>query len=408
MNPLKSPAVLQSIAHTVYALCQLYALTVLARLGGVSAVGSYALALAVVTPTWMFVGLGMRQLVAVDVSERFGLWEYFLVRLMTGVGGVVICGIFGWLMSDASGALLAVAMGVARFIEALGDLVSGVYIRAGGFTRGSLSQIARNILGVAGLSLGYGLSESLVVAVLVQACCLLAVFVTIDLTWLRKKGDCQAAVQPRGIFWKRSKELFWISLPLGFSAMLGSINSYVPQYLTEFRFGTDYLAILVSAFYFLRTGTIVVISVWQVSAPAIARNYKREQWANVLRQLWFAILIAVLLGNTVALIGWFAGGEILSFLLGDAFGQNIEFIRAIALVAIPLYIAAILNGALVPLERTKQQLAIWIIAVGVNLLIGFVAMLAIGIVGIAVGWAASLLAQILWSSLVIRRVLRRG
>src|SRR4051794_41039079 len=75
--------------NVVYAACQWGMISVLAKLGTTVAVGQFALALAITAPVFMLTNLFLRGIQATDARDEFSFGEYFTLRAMGTVVGLV-------------------------------------------------------------------------------------------------------------------------------------------------------------------------------------------------------------------------------------------------------------------------------------------------------------------------------
>ena len=78
--------------NVVYAATQFGVLSVLAKLGSAAVVGQYALALAIAAPVFMFTNLQLRGVQATDARQEFGFPDYFTLRTLSTVAGLLAIG----------------------------------------------------------------------------------------------------------------------------------------------------------------------------------------------------------------------------------------------------------------------------------------------------------------------------
>ena len=76
--------------NVLYGACQWGMLSVLAKLGSPSIVGQFTLGLAVSAPVFMFTNLQLRAVQATDVNVEHGFANYFTLRLLATMFGLVV------------------------------------------------------------------------------------------------------------------------------------------------------------------------------------------------------------------------------------------------------------------------------------------------------------------------------
>src|SRR5919197_2263596 len=115
------------LGNVVYAGCQGGMLVVLAKVGSSRMVGQFALGLAVATPVIMFANLQLGSVQATDARRQYRFGEYLGLRLITtalaflAMIGIVLLSRHRW-----DTALVVVAVGLAKALESISDLIYGL------------------------------------------------------------------------------------------------------------------------------------------------------------------------------------------------------------------------------------------------------------------------------------------
>jgi len=133
--------------NSIFALTQWAVVVLIARVGSPEMVGSYALALAITAPIFLFANLNLRAYQATDVEDAFQFGQYLTVRLLTsGIALSVVGGLclFGVVKAGHVSVVLAVsaAKALTAYIKAndntkvairraivAGNLVDEAYVR---------------------------------------------------------------------------------------------------------------------------------------------------------------------------------------------------------------------------------------------------------------------------------------
>ncbi|HKS15831.1 MAG TPA: lipopolysaccharide biosynthesis protein, partial [Planctomycetota bacterium] len=127
--------------YASYMLCQWAMIIVLARWGTPEKVGQFGLALVTTAPIVLFTGLGLRRVLATDAQSAYPFADYLGLRLVTIVAAM---GLTALVVSTAGfgaeSALVVLAMGVAKAIEATSDIIHGLFQR-----HGRIDYVARSL-----------------------------------------------------------------------------------------------------------------------------------------------------------------------------------------------------------------------------------------------------------------------
>ncbi|PFP54148.1 polysaccharide biosynthesis protein, partial [Bacillus cereus] len=100
---------------------------VLAKMLGSHAVGLYSLALAVTAPIYMFANLQLRQVQITDINNRFTFGIYLSLRCISTLIALMVIIILCFFNNyNAETKLIVMIIAVAKAIESISDLISGV------------------------------------------------------------------------------------------------------------------------------------------------------------------------------------------------------------------------------------------------------------------------------------------
>ena len=140
--PLRVNLAWMMIGNVVQAGAQWGIVVVLARLGDADSVGGYALALAIVSPVFLFFNMHLRALLATDVSLNTSVGTYFSLRLATASAATVLLLAAACFRGPEQGLVLA-GLALAKAFEAISELLYGELQRTGQMDRIGKSMIVR-------------------------------------------------------------------------------------------------------------------------------------------------------------------------------------------------------------------------------------------------------------------------
>lgn len=366
------------------AISQGLILVVIARLEGATAVGVYTLALAVVSPIFLFAHLRLQDVIATDDDPAAGWSLHIQLAALSGLVGVLVATGIGlvWPRSDLW--LIMLPLAWAKLAESLVFACQGYWRSNGLFALVARSNIARAVLAVLGVALGTYFGG------LVWGVTGMAILWTLILfVELRRVPRIWAGTHFGDITWR-----WWHLVPLGLVAMLLSLNQSVVRLAVDVHVGTQQLGIFAATAYIVRIGAIVAQAISESGAPALRKAGRagdvRASYRLALRSGLRAAALGVLLLVLVILVG----PAFMPLLFGAEFRPSRVLMGIVSLAGVPLFASTGLALTTVSTGRHRGYL----IAVTISLIVTAGGTLALtphwGMVGAAAGWAAGEFAKL--------------
>jgi O-antigen/teichoic acid export membrane protein len=322
------------LGNVVYAGCQGGMLVVLAKIGSSRMVGQFALGLAVATPVIMFANLQLRGVQATDARGQYRFGDYLGLRLIsTALAFVVISGIALLSRYRWDTTLVVVAVGLAKTVESVSDVIYGLLQQHERMDRIAKSVMLKGLLSLAALSAATALTDSvlwgavgLVVAWGLVLLCYDIPSGALVLTPM-PGGDSTAPVRGRQAFvrpqWqlRRLAGLAWLALPLGCVMLLISLQPNIPRYFIE-QHGERALGIFAAIAYLQVAATTVVNALGQAASPRLSKYYTTGD-TRAYRTLLFKLVgCGVLVGVAGVVLALVAGREVLSLLFRPEYARQ--------------------------------------------------------------------------------------
>jgi O-antigen/teichoic acid export membrane protein len=322
--------VLWSLAgNTVYSVCQLGILVVLAKLGTHEMIGQFALGLAIVSPVMICAGLSSLRIVhATDARGDYHFQDYLGLRILTTITGLAaVAGIvyFTNYSRVTAGVILIVAF--AKAVENLSDVFGGLLQHQERMDLLALSTMLRGTLSLLFMAVGLYLTRNILVAAL---CLAFSWTLTLLLFDVRVGASLLAApsrvsslafalktvggLLRRGWNWRILVAIGTLGLPVLIAATLVSVTTNIPRYFIEHFLGISELGKFAAMAYPMAVGITVINAVGQSAMPRLAREYadgNLQRFSGLMLRL---IGIATVLGVGGVLLIQFAGGTILTLL----------------------------------------------------------------------------------------------
>jgi O-antigen/teichoic acid export membrane protein len=397
--------------NVIYAACQWGMLVILAKRGSPEMVGRFALALAMTAPVFMLTNLQLRAVQATDAAGRYVFGDYFSLRLTaTAVALVVILGIASFSRYGLDTVLVVLMIGLAKASESISDVIYGLVQKHERMDLIARSMVLKGALSICVFGAILALTGNLVWAAAGLACVWLLVLGTYDLGLARQFATSYAAdarrhaVAPR---WSlgTSLRLARLSLPLGLTMMLLSLNTNVPRYFIEHYSGPRALGFFAAIAYLMVAGSLVINAIGQAATPRLA-----AYWAAANVRAFRALLlrlcgIAGILGTGGVLVSLIAGKQVLRLLYRADYASYLDVFTCLLIAAGIGYVASILGYGMTAARLFAPQLPLFTIVLAFSALGSFRWVPAYGLRGAAYALTLAAAIQLLGSLAILVRAL---
>jgi O-antigen/teichoic acid export membrane protein len=390
-------------------------LAILAKTGGADALGSFALALAITAPVFLFTNLTLRTVQAADVNDQFTFGDFLCLRLFTtvmalGVIGTGVCLAGHPLTSGAVVLLVAVAKG----IEAIGDVFYGLFQKHQCMGHIARSMIARGLLSLVALGTGLAYSGSILWGLLGMILAWALVLVLHEV-WaagalLRARRD---SLPRSGRPLSKMAGLAWLALPLGIAAVLNSVSVNVPRYWLAAFCGERELGIFAALASLTVPGNVLACSLAESALPKLSVYVVAGDKVAFRKLVLRLAATGFLLGIAAVLLVALAGRNLLRNLYTPECSVHVNVCVVLTAGSGFGFITWFLDGAL-----TAARLYVWqaLITTAMLLTVAAGCCLAVprlGLMGAAIAWSVALFVQMVFKGIVVwsfprRQVSQRG
>jgi O-antigen/teichoic acid export membrane protein len=340
-----------------YAGCQWVMLVMLAKLGTVEMMGQFALGFAVAAPVFLLVNLSLREVLATDARDEHPFGDYFALRLITTLAGLlIISGIaglasFSW---EARSAIFLV--GVVKAVEAVGDVLYGLMQKHERMDLIARSIVTRGVLSLLVFGAAVHLLGSILWGLVLVSAGSVLVLATYDVPAAARLSGTGAAPHWVRIDLTRLTRLSW---PLGVTAMLISLSVMIPRYFVEHYRGEQELGAFVAMSYLAVVGSTVVNALGQAASPRLARYYAASDRASVRRALVALVGLGTVIGGAGVVIaaGW--GREILTAVYRSEYAEHAGAFTWIMAAAGIGYVASFLGHTMTSARAFRVQMPLF-------------------------------------------------
>jgi O-antigen/teichoic acid export membrane protein len=402
-----SNAVWMLVGNLAAGLSQWAQLVVLAKIGSIEMVGSFALSLAICLPVLMFSSLGLRVLQVTDTKRGHRLLEYAALRLITLCGSVIIIFVIG-LASGRRGEAVISTLFVsgAKCIEYLSDILYGSLQQREQMAGIGISMMLRAILGIVALPLAVYWTHSLVwgtFGLLVSSAFVLLGYdirkslraskFNLPQVWNAANEYLRNVGRSNGF--QRLWKLAVAGMPMGIVLMLVSLNINIPRYFIQEHLGTRDLAIFSAIATLLTAGSVVTNAVGQAAAPRVATSFSERDWRTFGFMLGALVTVSLGLGLLGFTGAFLFGKQAMRALYRPEYATRQDVLLWLMGTSGILYLGSTLGYALTAVRCLKPQVPLFAIAVTATAISCVVLVPAQGLVGVAMAILLSAVVQCL-------------
>ena len=404
---LLSGAAWSALGQASLAMSQWGIVVVLARLVSPTAVGEFALGLALTAPLFGFSNMCLAQLQATDVRAQHPFGAYAAVRIMSTVLALLLLPLIVLDSSAARGAMfVAIAFGVARAADGASDVCYGLMQRHGEFRTIGQSMLFRSLLGGIGAIAALSLDPTGLGAACGLACGWIAWALLGDLPSARRLLKRQGRLAEWRLQFDR-RSVAGISrdgLPLSLVMGLNMVAINMPRYWIAAELGNEQLGFFAAIAYLMVAANMVVTAINQAFVPRLADDFVQAP-RRYCRLVGAMVLGALLLGLAGVAVASAAGRQILTLIYAAKYaGFQSTLVWTMLGTAVTLLVA-VTGAAMTAARRFKAQ--VWnslaaVLATG----IACVALVKpLGIDGAAIAVLAGLLAKLFGQCMVLAQMM---
>ncbi len=340
-----------------YAGCQWGMLVALAKLGNAEMLGQFALGFAVSAPVFLLTNLSLRAVLATDARGEHAFGDYFALRLLTTVAGLLVIAAVASLVGyrwETKAVILLV--GVVKAIESVSDVLYGLMQKRERMDLIATSVVLRGAISLFALAAGVYISGSVLWGLVVVSAVWAVVLLTHDLPASTRL--LKAEVRPRWVYADLAR-LTRLSLPLGVTAMLISLSITIPRYFLERYRGEQELGAFVAMAYLMVIGSTVVNALGQSMSPRLAMYYAAGDGVSFRRLSIGLIGLGGLLGGAGVVVALVWGRAVLTVLYRPEYAEHADTFALIMVAAGIGYVASFLYYTMTSARFFRVQMPLF-------------------------------------------------
>lgn len=376
------------LGNVTYSVCQWAMLVSLARIGGPTTVGEYALAVALTTPLMMFADMQLRGILATDATREYTFGTYLALRVVTTILALTTIVFIALFLSGGGHAYgMIVVLGIGKSFDAVSNIVFGLFQQRERLDWVSRAMILNGVFSFVAFVGGMAISGSGVGAVLgsslVSGVVLFLHNVPLAKSLLREEMENtrtgpSARPSPTSI-----GKLVALASPMGVVLLLGSLNTNIPRYFLEHFVGTHDLGVYAAIAALLVAGNTVTSALGQAASPRLARFYVNgdmDAFVNMLRVL---VGLGALIGTGAIVVALIVGEAILTLIYGYQYADYSHLLTLVMIAGCLSYAGNFLGVAVTSMRKFKVQVPIHLAKLLTSSVVGFLLIKGHGLLGAA-------------------------
>lgn len=384
------------IGNAIYAFSQWFQISTISKLSDNNSLGNFTLALAIVSPVFMFSNLQLRGVQVTDTLEEWKFSDYFSLRFFSNLVSILFL-IIVCLIVDVN-IWLILLLSLLKSIEGFSEIFNSRQQLNEQMRLVSISFILKGVSIIISTFIGLYFFKSIEIGLA------LAITINLLILCLNDYKNCKPLLSNQQIFKRdniRLKSLLIKAFPLGIVMLILSLNTNSLKYYVEYFLGTETQGVYSSLTYVIILGNFVLSAIAQTILPRLGKFYNEDQLTSFKSIAFKFILISIGIGTVSFIMSYIFADTILALLFNKKFlDYNILF-KLIMFSTIFIYCASSLGYILTSMREYKVQPFINMTVLVSNLIFGYIFIRKYGINGLVFSSILSFTIQIIYTSLII-------
>lgn len=389
--------------NATYGIGQAAVLIILARTRGAEGVGIYAFALAIAAPIFEFTNLKLRVVLATDYRRDLENGRYIGLRVLTTFCATLIVTTIAFGFMPTQDAYMIAAICAYKAVESMVDILYGALQRDSQFTVIATSQIARTLLGTAGISVGLTVGLPVAVSVAIGALLTLPALAWVAY-WLMRSSE---PIRPD---LSRLTEHFSTArsyTALGLSVAIGSLIANVPRYVLKVASGDAAVGVYSVLVYALVISGMLAQSFAETSLPRLSEYFSHCDGSSFKTEMRRLRIVGLLIGVAGVMLAALAGSWVLNLVLGPSFATHSVALVVLMGAAAVQYIGLFFGVGLTAMRQFSVEFAANVAGL-IVVIAAAVALSSSGVIGAAIALLCGRLAITALDYMFYRRLLENS
>jgi O-antigen/teichoic acid export membrane protein len=316
------------------AAAQWLQLVIVARIGGATAAGEFAYALALCQPVMALASLNIRALQASDVRGEYRFREYRRLRLVMTGAALAAVAILAWQRADTGAWAVLAAVAAMRAADLITDVYYGQWQRHERMHAIGANTALTGLLSVGFMTAGSRFGGGLAHAAAGGAAGAWLGVVVIHV-WTRRDSVLgpTLTLDAAPVGWGRVMRLGVAAVPLGAIILLSSLQHNVPRYFVHEHGGDALLGLFAAANNLTSAGTILVSAVGSAAIPRLSALWQAGDVVAFGRFTRRAVVLGASIGLAGAFVSWLVGSDVLAVVYRPDFASGAPMLVVLSVYA---------------------------------------------------------------------------
>jgi O-antigen/teichoic acid export membrane protein len=352
----------------------------------------------------MFTNLQLRAVQATDARTEYDFADYFSLRLFITVLGWIFIALLVFILRLARETqVIVLLVATSKAIECCSDIVAGLLQKHERLDRVAISLMIRGVASLAAFGTVFAITRDLTWAAASIVLTWLAVLVLYDSRWASRFAGAPSTFFDSD--WSTLGRLFRVSLPLGITMTLISLNVNVPRYLLQHYLGLSDLGIFASLAYLVVAVSLIVTALGQSVSTRLSQLFANREFDR------FRLLIAKLaaFGLLVVTVGvpssLLMGRFVLTMLYSPAYGDYSVLLAILVAAAGVNTVGSFLGYGITAARKFREQVPLICCSTLTTVIVALMLVPRLGLMGAALALLASACVLVVAALIVLRSAL---
>lgn len=315
------------IATASVAISQFAIFTLVARELGPDAAGEYGLALAVVAPLSLLLGMSLRSVLQAQGSSWRDFRALLGLRIVASSGLVLVCSAFMLFPALPGEAILL--LGLARAFDLVGDLVAGEFLRRSMPAQAALPIAANQVASIVVFVLAISALGSLELALFGSAVASLAASCLLPVVLLRhERGPGQLAPI---LGWSDLRRWAIAGGTLGLAASVTALAAMTPRFALGLQGGSEEVGEYTAAFAICSLPAVLYAAIVQGHLTPLRLAWDKVSQRSVAQAVRSCIGLTLGVGIATSLVMLLMPVTLLTLVYGEDFVGAAQTLQVLAL-----------------------------------------------------------------------------
>lgn len=337
-----------------FAFSQFGILMIISNFGRIEDLGNYTLGLALSAPLMLFSNLQIGQLLIANYKGGGGFFLFKRTLFFSLSFGIIILSLFSLIyviiLSKKWYLLFVIIiLGIIKSVDSMSDLYLAYSQKSLEIRRIGIVKLVRSLINFTSFVLIFHICENLILALVFQ------LLTSISRYHLFDKKKIKIMETEEKFDFISIKKLYLIGLPLGFVALINSLNANLNSYFLDIYTDISLVAVYNTLSYLFVLGNIIISPLTMYAAPVISKTIYYREKEIFIKKIKSFCLICMGIFTILFLLTNLIGPNIISLVFNEEISNYAYLLMPMSVALLLNFLTAIFNTAIIALKLIKIQ-----------------------------------------------------